>query len=275
MTGLDLPNAVVVVTGASAGIGRATALAFAGRGSTVVAAARRTDILQELAAEVERTGARVLPVACDVADRTQVQALADRVHDAFGRCDVLVNNAGVPGSGPFAHASIEGIEHITRVNYLGVLYCTKAFLSMMLQAGRGHIVNVASIAGRFATPGSAVYSSTKHAVVAFSEALHYEVAPRGLKVTAVNPGFVRTETFRPPSRRDRGGLPLMEPETVADLIVRVVERGIAPERSIPRWLAALQAVRILAPPLYRAGMARAARGKRLTRSPRAPGRPSA
>jgi short-subunit dehydrogenase len=253
---MRLPDAVVVVTGASAGIGRATATAFARKGCNLVLAARREDLLDELGEEIRSFGRQALVVRCDVTEIDQVRELAARTEEAFGRCDVLVNNAGIPGGGPFAELPLEQIERIARVNYLGVLYCTKAFLPMMLAAGRGHVVNVASLAGRFAVPGSSVYSSTKHAVVAFSEALHFEVADRGIRVTAVNPGLVATEGF---PHRDAlaKGRRVIQPEAVGDVIVRVVERGIAPERSIPRWLAALQAVRVLAPPVYRFGLRQA------------------
>src|SRR5438093_9633563 len=172
---MELPGAVVVVTGASAGIGRATALAFAHEGSTVVAAARREDRLADLVAEIEGAGGHAMAVRCDVTDLAQVQQLERRVREAYGRCEVLVNNAGIPGGGPFTSLSMEQIERVTRVNYLGVLYCTKAFLPLMLERSRGHIVNVASMAGRFAVPGASVYTATKHAVVAFSEALYFEL----------------------------------------------------------------------------------------------------
>jgi len=258
---VDLEGSVVVVTGASSGIGRATAVAFAARGATVVCSARREERLKELVEEIEGRGGRARAVACDVSEWEQVQRLATNVREEFGRCDVLVNNAGVPGGGPFAELSLEQIESVTRINFMGVLYCTKAFLPMMLEAGRGHVVNVASLAGRFAVPGASVYTATKHAVVAFSEALHYEVSERGLRVTAVNPGLVATEGFphQDALAKGRRGL-VMRPERIADVIVRVVETGKAPEVSVPRWLSALQAVRILAPPLYRFGLSRSTRG---------------
>jgi uncharacterized protein len=250
---VDVPGTVVVVTGASSGIGRSTALAFAAVGADVVVTARRQDKLEELATLIAQRGRRALPVACDVSDPAQVEQLQARTQEAFGRCDVLVNNAGVPGGGPFAELTMEQIHRIASVNYLGVLYCTKVFLPMMLAARRGHVVNVASLAGRFAVPGSSVYSSTKHAVVAFSEALYYELAPHGIMVTSVNPGLVATEGF-PHRDAIEAGRKVMPPDDVARLIVRVVREGIGPERSIPRWMAALQAFRVLTPPLYRFGL---------------------
>ncbi|SRR6266542_4628829 len=256
---MELGDAVVVVTGASAGIGRATAVAFARAGSTVVASARREERLRELVGWIEGRGGRALAVPCDVSERSQIESMAERVQSEYGRCDVLVNNAGIPGGGPFAELSDKQVERIVGVDYLAVVWCTKAFLPTMLHSGRGHIVNVASLAGRFPVPGSSLYSSAKHAVVAFSEALHYEVAPRGLRVTAVNPGLVATEGFPHADAVERGRK-VLAPEAVARLIVRVVETGKAPEVSIPRWLATLQAVRVLAPPLYRLGLRAAARG---------------
>jgi short-subunit dehydrogenase len=258
---------VVVVTGASAGIGRATALAFARRGATVVAAARREERLAELVREIEGHGGRAMAVACDVSDGVQVGVMRQRVHDAYGRCDVLVNNAGIPGGGPFAALSLEKIERIAGTNYLGVLYCTKAFLPMMLESGSGHVVNVASLAGRYAIPGSSVYSSTKHAVVAFSEALYYELMAKGIVVTVINPGLVTTEGFPQADMAQRSPRLVMKPERIAEAIVEVVRKGKGPEVSIPRWLGSFQAVRVLTPALYRFGLTRAVkRGLRATRA---------
>jgi uncharacterized protein len=257
---MDLRGAVAVVTGASAGIGRSTAVALARAGARVVASARREDRLNELVEEIRARGGEATAVACDVADREQVLDLARRVHEAHVRCDVLVNNAGVPSGGAFPSLSWEQIERVIRTNYVGVVSCTNAFLPAMLSAGRGHIVNVASLAGRFAIPGSSVYSSTKHAVVGFSEALHYEVEPRGVLVTSVNPGLVATEAFPHRDALERGRK-VLSPDRIAELILDVVKRGRAPEVSIPRSVAALQIVRLVAPPLYRFALKRAARGR--------------
>jgi uncharacterized protein len=251
---MELRGAVAVVTGASSGIGWATAVALAREGAAVVATARRQDRLDELVAGIRARGGDAIAVRCDVARRQDVEALADRVRAEFGRCDVLVNNAGIPGGGPFVGLTWEQIKRVVEINYVGVVSCTHAFVPMMLETRRGHVVNVASLAGRFALPGASVYSSTKHAVVAFSEALHYELEPRGLFVTTVNPGVVRTEAFPHSDRRW-----VMKPERIASTIVRVVRTGLAPEVSIPRALASLQAIRLLAPPLYRFALHQAAR----------------
>ena len=253
---MNLRGAIVVITGASSGIGRATAIAFARAGSTLVLAARREDRLRALAGEIEDHGGRALVLRTDVTRDEDVAALRDGSLAAFGRCDVLVNDAGVPGGGPFAQASPERIELIVRTNLMGVLSVTKAFLPSMLAARRGHVVNVGSIAGRVAIPGVAVYSATKHAVVAFSEALHAVVAAVGVLVTAVNPGLVRTEGF---PQVGFPGVLLVRPERVADTIVRVARKGIAPEVSVPRSAGALQALHGLAPPLFRAAVRAAVR----------------
>jgi short-subunit dehydrogenase len=250
---VELRGAAAVVTGASSGIGHATALALARQGASVVVAARRTELLDELVSEIEGHGGRAVAAACDVSKLDDVQALHARTIEAFGRCDVLVNNAGVAGGGPFETLSFEHLERLVRVNYLGVLYGSKVFLPSMLAAGRGHIVNVASLAGRFAVPGSAVYSSTKHAVVAFSESLYGEVKARGVLATAVNPAFVDTEGF---PQRGRPKPLLLSLDRVSGAIVRVAREGIAPEYSIPRWAAAGQLFRILVPGLYHRGLAR-------------------
>jgi NADP-dependent 3-hydroxy acid dehydrogenase YdfG len=240
----------VVVTGASSGFGELASLRFARAGARVVLAARRLERLEALAERIASAGGSALAVRCDVTERVELTALRDRVAEAFGRCDVLVNNAGIRGGGRFETADVDHLDRVIDVNLRGVVLGTKLFVPMMVEGGRGHIVNVASLAGRFATPGAAVYGATKHAVVAFSEALFHELGPKGILVTSVNPGFSPTEGFpvTGPS------VVRLDPDDVARLIVEVVRRGIAPEISIPRWLAAFQAFRVLTPPLYRWGV---------------------
>jgi short-subunit dehydrogenase len=250
---MELRNRVVVVTGASAGIGEATALAFARRAARVVLAARRIERLEELASRIEGAGGRAMAVRCDVGDPAQLERLSAVIEESFGQTDVLVNNAGIPGRGSFSELAYDEIERIVRVNLLGVLFGTRVFLPGMLERRRGHVVNVASLAGRFATPGAPVYSATKHAVVAFSESMSAATKPRGVLVTAVNPGFVPTEGF---PQRDRPGIVSLSTDQVAKAIVKVVRNEIAPEYSIPRWIAPLQVFRVLTPPIYRWGAER-------------------
>jgi short-subunit dehydrogenase len=254
---VDLRGAVAVVTGASAGIGESTALLLAREGAHVVLAARRLERLQALAERIASRGGRALPVRCDVSVPADLDELAARTEEAFGRCDVLVNNAGIPGGGPFRERTPDEIERVVRVNLLGVMLGTHTFLPMLIRQRRGHIVNVASLAGRFATPGSSVYGATKHAVVAFSESLYYELKPLGVLVTTVNPGFTRTEGF---PQDDIPGPLVMRREHVAEAILDVVRRGRAPEVSVPRALGAAQVFRVLTPPLYRWGVDRVTKG---------------
>jgi short-subunit dehydrogenase len=261
---MQLKGSVAVVTGASSGIGEATALAFAKHGAKVVLAARRVERLEALAARIHDLGGTALALGCDVGDPEQLAALPAVVNEAFGPTGILVNNAGIPGGGELTDLSYDQIERIVRVNVLGVMYGTRAFLPGMIQRGQGHVVNVASLAGRYAVPGAAVYTATKHAVVAFSEALNYEAEDRGVHVTSVNPGLVFTEGF---PQTDVDPRIVMKPERVAEAIVRVIREGIAPELSVPRWLGPFQAFRVMTPPLYRWGVRRVrAAGHRATRA---------
>ncbi len=261
---IDLAGKVCVITGASSGIGAATARVLARKGATVILAARRKDLLEELAEDIHKRGGTASAFRTDVTSAEDLRALLEHVRLEHGRCDVLINNAGVPGGGTFSELSAERIRLVTETNYISVLLATKVFLDLLL-ASRGHIVNVASLAGRYALPGAGVYAASKHAVVAFSESLHFELRPRGIMVTVVNPGLVATEGFFPkdsPLWKDPIVKPfLMKPERVADAIVDVIRKRKGPEVSVPRWLAAPQAARLLAPPLYRAALKRIVAGR--------------
>lgn len=254
-----------MIAGASSGIGEATALAFAERGARVVVAARRTERLDAIVRRIEANGGRALAATCDVTRPDQLETLQVLAGEAFGPPDVLVNSAGARGGGSFAKLAYDDIESLVRLNVLGVMFGTRAFLPAMLARGKGHVVNVGSLAGRFATPGNPIYGATKHAVVAFSEAMNYETEGRNVRVTSVNPGFVDTEGF------PQGDLPdwtVLKMRTVTDAIVRVVREDIAPEYSVPRWLGPLQLFRVLTPPLYRWGVKRVRRARRPTPSSR-------
>lgn len=249
---MQIRGSIAVVTGASSGIGEATAWALAARGATVVLAARRLERLEVLAKAIHDLGGTALAVRCDVSSLDQIEALATEVDASFGRCDILINNAGIPGGGRLEDLSQEQIDKVVRVNVLGVMHTTRAFLPSMVAAGSGHIVNISSIAGRHATPTASVYAASKHAVASFSEALAGEVLDQGIRVTSINPAFTTTEGF------PQWGLPsalVMEPDQVARAIVRAVARDAGTQISVPRWAGILEIFRAVGP-VYRMAMRR-------------------
>jgi len=188
-----LEGKVAAVTGASSGIGEATALALAAEGAAVALAARREDRVADLASRIEGGGGRALAVATDVTDEEQANSFVAQANEELGGLDVLVNNAGVMLLGPVAGAPTDQWRQMIEVNLLGLLYCTHAALPIMGAAGSGDIVNVSSVAGRTASFGSGVYNMTKWGVVGFSEALRQECGRAGVRVTAIEPGWVDTE----------------------------------------------------------------------------------
>jgi clavulanate-9-aldehyde reducatase len=190
---IDLSEQVVAVTGASSGIGEATALACARAGAAVALAARRADRIEKLAARIAEEGGRAVAIPTDVGEEEQARAFIERAYDEFGRLDVLVNNAGVMLLGPITNADTEEWRRMMHANVFGVLYCTHAALPLMAAQGSGHIVNVSSVAGRVARAGSGVYNLTKFGVGAFSESLRQEGVALGVRVTLVEPGAVATE----------------------------------------------------------------------------------
>ena len=188
-----LEGRVAVVTGASSGIGEATALALAGAGASVALGARREDRIEALAERIRDKGGNAVAIAVDVSDEAQVRAFMDGARKQLGGLDVLINNAGVMLLGPVDGADVEEWRRMVDVNLLGLLYCTHAALAPMREGGGGHVVNLSSVAGRNARAGAAVYNLTKFGVTAFSEALRQEVLHSNVRVTCVEPGFVETE----------------------------------------------------------------------------------
>jgi short-subunit dehydrogenase len=213
----------------------------------VVLAARRKELLEDLAERIRARGGDASWLRTDVTKTEDLEALRDHTLKEHGRCDVLVNNAGIPGGGPFAELSMDRIRTVTDTNYLSVLLGTKVFLDALLES-RGHVVNVASIAGLYALPGASVYSASKHAVVALSQSLQFDPSMEGVRVTAVCPGFVNTPGFpheKPP------GFVTITAEEVAGRIVKIIHKGEVGTVCIPAWPGPLSAVQVLAPPLFR------------------------
>jgi clavulanate-9-aldehyde reducatase len=184
---------VVAITGASSGIGEATALACVEAGAKVALAARRTDRIEELAQRIRDGGGEAVAIATDVADEASARAFVEGAREQLGGLHGLVNNAGVMLLGPVEGADMDQWRTMVDVNCLGLLYCTHAALPIMREEGAGHIVNVSSVAGRVASLGSAVYNLTKWGVVGFSEGLRQEALPANVRVTIIEPGFVETE----------------------------------------------------------------------------------
>jgi NADP-dependent 3-hydroxy acid dehydrogenase YdfG len=190
----DLTGTAAIVTGASSGIGEATAHRLAQDGVSVALAARREERLEALHDDIEADGGTAIVCPTDVTDREEVQALADATLDAFGRIDVLVNNAGIMPLSLMKNLHEGEWEQMVDVNVKGVLHAIGAVLPAMLEQERGHIVNISSVAGRRTFPGSAVYSGTKFFVRALSERMRNELAPsHNIRVTSIEPGAVDTE----------------------------------------------------------------------------------
>jgi NADP-dependent 3-hydroxy acid dehydrogenase YdfG len=221
----NIEGKVVVITGASSGLGEATARLLSTEGATVVLGARRGDRLQSLADELTRRGGKALAVATDVTDRDQVKRLVDRGVETFGRVDVMLNNAGLMPQSLLASLKVDEWDRMIDVNLKGVLYGIAAALPHMQRQRAGHIINVSSVAGHKVGPGSAVYAATKFAVRALSEGLRQEVKPYNIRTTVISPGVVASElpdTVTDPAVADRIHKLYQEIAIPADSFARVV-----------------------------------------------------
>ncbi|MBV8943095.1 MAG: SDR family NAD(P)-dependent oxidoreductase [Solirubrobacterales bacterium] len=236
-TDAELSGTVSLVTGASSGIGAATALTLAGRGAAVAVVARRADRLERLAQQIDSNGGRAVVIQADVGSQEEARAAVQRTVQGLGRLDTLVNNAGVMLLGPIEGAPLEEWERMLEVNVAGLLYCAHAALPHLLRAaqdgprGVADMVNISSVAGRVARLGSGVYNLTKHGVGAFSEALRQEVTERRVRISLVEPGAVETELAshnRPEVREQIAAtfaeVELLSAQDIADAIAYIVTR---------------------------------------------------
>ncbi len=230
-----------VITGGGRGIGAAVAAALVEEGARVVVSARSTDEIEGVADELREQGGEAWAVTCDVGDPDQIERLAAAAGDRLGAVDILVNNAGIARSAPLKALSLQEWSLIQEINVTGTFLCTKAFLGPMVERGWGRIVNIASIAGKMGAPYIAAYAASKHAVIGFTRSVAAEVAPSGVTVNAICPGYVDTpmtegsvanivektghdadrvmKNLRAMSPQNR----LMEPEEVAYLVVTLCD----------------------------------------------------
>ena len=253
VTDLDLHGKVAVVTGASAGIGEAATKALAQAGMTVVATARRLDRLEQLAS----TNPNIVARKVDVTSAQDVDSLAAWLEEQYGACHVLVNNAGASfGDRVRTPEDLDDFARTMDLNLMGAVRCMATLSDLMFRSAPGRVINVASVAGKVGV-GPPAYVASKFALVGFSEAVGPDWARRGVKVSQVNPGFVRTEQFPQDDlmKSPFGRLIVSTPEVVAKAIVDVARSG-APERTTPRWYRVATYARHLGGPLYWAGVRR-------------------
>jgi len=224
----QLDGKTALITGASSGIGRATAIRLAREGAGLAVCSRNTERLDRVRSEVENIGGKCVAQACDVGRMEDCTALVNGILDMAGGIDILVNNAGVGYSGAVVDSDPAEAEEMVRVNLLGVYHMTRAALPVMIAGGAGDIVNIGSVAGLKYSPNFGVYSATKFAVRAFSEALRNEVQGHGIRVGVVHPGMTQTAFFQSFSK---GGSPvpadmgeLLPAEEVAEAILCMVTR---------------------------------------------------
>src|ERR1700753_2913876 len=236
MTGM-LAGTAALVTGASSGIGAATARALAAQGAAVALLARRAERLQQVKTDIESAGGTALAVAADVNNAEEVAAAVQRVVDELGRLDTVVNNAGLMRMAPAAEAPLQDWDDLVRVNVQGVLYVTRAAVPHLIDAaatsprGVADLVTISSTAGRVARPNTAVYSLTKFGVNAFSEGIRQELLGQRVRVGIIGPGTVATEItdHLPQQAREAfdqrtAGMVKLEPDDIAEAVVYMVTR---------------------------------------------------
>ena len=218
-----ISGTTAVITGATSGVGRETALQFARDGASVVVAGRRKERLQQLVSEIESTGSQALGVVTDVAEQAQVDHLIESTVDRFGRIDTLVNNAGVAFAGRFDRMTLEDFRRVMDVNFWGAVYASKAVVPCMReQRGGGAIINVSSIFGKRGVPFQTAYCASKFALAGFSEALRAEVMSDGIDVSTIFPGAVETEIFESAANHTGMELPSFVPKFPAKALARII-----------------------------------------------------
>ncbi|MCO7176663.1 SDR family NAD(P)-dependent oxidoreductase [Sporolactobacillus kofuensis] len=235
-----LKNRVVVITGASSGLGSELALLFAQKGAIVVLLARNEKRLTEIKQQINSEGGRAFSMTLDITKSEAVSDVFRKIEDQFGIIDICINCAGYGQFQRFTEMTDQSIEHMFKVNVLGLIACSKAALPLLLKGERKQLVNIASMAGKVTTPKSIVYGATKHAVIGFSDGLRMELENEGLRVLVVNPGPIRTPflNIADPSGHyvESAGRFLLEPHHVAERVFNAIERNKR-ELNLPWYMA--------------------------------------
>lgn len=224
----ELRGKVAVVTGGTRGIGRAIAEALLGSGANVVLTGRRAENAERVARELDGGDGRALGLACDVRDPASCRELIEGAVQAFGRLDILINNAGVGHFAPVAEMAVEDWQRVIETNLSGVFYCTHEALPHLKAAGGGWVINIGSLAGKNAFPGGAAYNASKFGLVGFTEALMQEVRGDGIRVSSIMPGSVATAFNHPsPGTGDEWKI---QPQDIAQLVLDLLDM---PARTLP------------------------------------------
>ena len=254
---MEYRGKVAVITGASSGIGKQIALDFARRGARVVIAARRTTLLEQVAAECRSAGAEVEALTGDLAERAFAERVVAHAVERFGRLDILVNNAGIPKHKQFFDVTPEDIDYTMRVNFLAPAYMTVAALLPMLRQGEGYIVNISSGAGKIPPPRETVYAASKFALTGFTEGLWLDLAGSNIHPAVIHVGPIDTEIWNKAAAeapvRYRGKK--HPPSIISDAVFECIEKRRY-EMTVPRSLSWVFLFKALLPGLFRSGAAR-------------------
>ena len=222
---MELKGKTVLITGASSGIGKAAALAFAKEGAQVVLAARRKERLEELKAKIENDGGAALAWPVDITSEMDIAKLFDAAEEKFGSVDILINNAGAGLESELVDIELEEWRKVFNVNCEAVFLCSREAARRLIDKKQpGHIITVASIAGKFGAPKFSAYCSSKHAVCGFVKSLKWELRKNRIKVSAIHPGRINTEFFDQYEKRPDSGQMLM-PQDIADVLIAIAQRS--------------------------------------------------
>ena len=250
---MNFTDRIILITGASEGIGKRLALDLAARGAVIIGCGRSEERLAAVLTELQCISPRSMTIRCDVGSKDEVRVMVAKVLAAYDAIDILINNAGIGMRQPFVEMSVGTIEEIMRTNYFGAVYCTHEVLPSMIARGHGHIVNISSVAGHIGTLNMAAYCASKFALNGFSESLYHELKPLGIDVSLVCPGPVRTafnRAFAETSPKSPQQM-IISPESVSQTVMKVVDKKRF-QVITPRSVALICALKRFMPGVFRA-----------------------